>query len=584
MAAHDGRTDEGRGAELGLAGGGGLAKPGNPTAEGEPIRLGESDPATSASAGTTQEDWYWGRTPAGAEEDYYWRRLSDNWYQKDVIPSTYLELHNACYEAYNANPLANYIIELTTNFVLGEGVTIEAKSKRVQKLIDAFWTDAHNQMPRRVFWLCSELSLYGELFVRFFVHPHSGQVQISQVDPSLIDQIETDPDNIEHPIRFHKRPVGPGSYVWSSTTPIQSGKGLEHPAGTSYDANTGSVSDLPSDTPATTPFTDVTQGEWLTAWPHFGGGDVFQFAINKVSNAKRGKSDLATLLPWLRRYRDWLLDRVRINKYKGAFLWDVTLAGADRKTIDRKRMEWSYPPEPGSIVFHNESEVWAAVQPRIDADNVEADGRAIKMMVAMGAGLPEHYLSEGGSVNYATAQEMGLPTFRKFQRRQDEFRMLLGIIIDRVLDEAVRVGALGKGADRGYRVILPELAPDDHQARAQGASTMADALAKARSSGWLSEETAQRLFMGAVDSDLNVEEERRRIEAERAAGVAAGVVPFVAGGPVAGEGAPAGAGATGGVAGSMGVSGTVKPRGGAARVTGDSGAGVAPLNRAGGSQ
>lgn len=139
-------------------------------------------------------------------------------------------------------------------------------------------------------------------------------------------------------------------------------------------------------------------------------------------------------------------------------------------------------------------------------------------------------------MNYATAQEMGLPTFRKFQRRQDEFRLLLGIIIDRVLDEAVRVGALGKGADRGYRVILPELAPDDHQARAVGASTMADALAKARASGWLSEETAQRLFMGAVDSDLNVEEERRRIEAERSAQVAAGVGSAVAGGPVAGEG------------------------------------------------
>src|SRR5579884_3179220 len=67
------------------------------------------------------------------------------------------------------------------------------------------------------------------------------------------------------------------------------------------------------------------EGEWFQA-----GKEVVQFTINKVSNAKRGKSDLATLLPWLRRYKDWLTDRVRINKYKGAFLWDVQLTGADR--------------------------------------------------------------------------------------------------------------------------------------------------------------------------------------------------------------------------------------------------------------
>src|SRR6266849_1202481 len=89
-------------------------------------RLAEAINPTTYSGGPLQEDWYWGRLSAGQEEDYYWRRLSDNWYQKDVIPSTYLEIHNQCYEAYNANPLANYIVEITTNFVLGTGITIAA--------------------------------------------------------------------------------------------------------------------------------------------------------------------------------------------------------------------------------------------------------------------------------------------------------------------------------------------------------------------------------------------------------------------------------------------------------------------------
>ena len=45
------------------------------------------------------------------------------------------------------------------------------------------------------------------------------------------------------------------------------------------------------------------------------------------------------------------IDRVRINKYKGAFLWDVQLNGADRKAIERKKAEYSYPPEPGSVIY-----------------------------------------------------------------------------------------------------------------------------------------------------------------------------------------------------------------------------------------
>ena len=83
------------------------AQGGQAAAEGRRLAEGTGPPGGAG----TQEDWYWGRRGAsagGLEEDYYWRRLSDNWYQKDVIPATYLEIHNQCYEAYNANPLANY--------------------------------------------------------------------------------------------------------------------------------------------------------------------------------------------------------------------------------------------------------------------------------------------------------------------------------------------------------------------------------------------------------------------------------------------------------------------------------------------
>ncbi|QBD76173.1 hypothetical protein EPA93_09190 [Ktedonosporobacter rubrisoli] len=443
------------------------------------------NPTMLAMGAPTQEDYYWGRLTSGTEEDYYFRRLTDNFYQKDLMPSTYLEMHNLIYESWNANPLARAIIEITTSFVLGKGVTIAANHKRVQQLLMQFWDDSDNQMAERVYLLCNELALYGEIFVRFFVNKYDGSVKIRMIDPSLIDLIETDPEDIETPLRFHRRPVG----------------------------QTIAVTDPPQNPPDLTKLdtsSTNTQGEWFLARE-----EVMQFTINKVSNAKRGASDLATILPWLRRYKDWLTDRVRINKYKGAFLWDITLQGADLKTIQRKRMEYGYPPEPGSVVIHNETEQWKAVQPQINANEAYEDGRAIKLMVAVGALIPEHFLSDGTTTNRATAAEMGLPTLLKFQRRQRVMGTVLRCILDRVILEAQKAGKLGKSIDTRYELIFPQIDVDDNQSLGMGVQYVTAGLATAKSQGWISDETAMRLLFKFANEEVDVHEELARIAGQQ---------------------------------------------------------------------
>ncbi len=434
---------------------------------------------TAFSSSPTQEDWYWGRVATGDEEDFYWRRLSDSWYQKDVIPATYLELHNLCYEAYNANPLAFAIIEITTSFVLGKGVTVAATLPEVQRVLMDFWNDPANHMDTRIYALCTELALYGEQFIRFFVNPYNGHVKIRQIDPSTIDEIETDPEDIETVLRFHRRPLGPGALQPDDPAPVDS-HGQQN-----------------------------FEGVWFQA-----GSEMMQFAINKVSNARRGRSDLATLLPWLRRYKDWLTDRVRINKYKGAFLWDVQLLGADRKTIERKKAEYAYPPEPGTVIIHNEAESWKAVKPEINANEAAEDGRALKLMVAVGCQLPEHYLSDGSNGNRATASEMGLPTLLKFLRRQQVMKSMLRAILDRVLAEARKVGALREDIDASYDVIFPEIDVDDHQVLAAATRTLVSALSAARTQGWVSDETAMRLLFQFAGEEVDLAQERARIQRE----------------------------------------------------------------------
>jgi hypothetical protein len=134
----------------------------------------------------------------------------------------------------------------------------------------------------------------------------------------------------------------------------------------------------------------------------------------------------------------------------------------------------------------------------------------------MQLGLPEHYLADGGDVNRATAAEMGLPTFRRFQRRQDTFGLVIRAIVDRVLEEAVQAGVLPIGVDRTYRVIFPELTPGDNRGLAAAGSTVLQALLAAHAAGWVSRETAMRLFYEMTGQEINVAEELERIAGERA--------------------------------------------------------------------
>jgi hypothetical protein len=185
-------------------------------------------------------------------------------------------------------------------------------------VVDAFWHDPDNHMDLRVYDLCQELSLYGEIFVRFYVNDFNGDVKIVTIDPSMIDQIESDPENIEHELRIHRRPIGA-----SATIPGQ---------------------------PAVV--TQLESGDYDGVW----------LAVPDQ------------VPPWLRRYKDWFIDRTRINKYKAAFLWEITLASGDRKVVENKAQEYSVLPEPGSVIVHNGDESWSAIQPKIGADDVAEGG------------------------------------------------------------------------------------------------------------------------------------------------------------------------------------------------------------------
>src|SRR5688572_11688984 len=83
-----------------------------------------------------------------------------------------------CFRAYRENPLAYAIVEQQTNFVLGGGAKVVARDGRVQRWIDRFWNDKENRMGRRVYSIQTELSLFGEQFLRLFTDEVTGRVVV----------------------------------------------------------------------------------------------------------------------------------------------------------------------------------------------------------------------------------------------------------------------------------------------------------------------------------------------------------------------------------------------------------------------
>jgi hypothetical protein len=167
------------------------------------------------------------------------------------------------------------------------------------------------------------------------------------------------------------------------------------------------------------------------------------------------------------------------------------------------------------VIIHNEAERWSAVEPHIQANDASEDGRQIKLMVAVGATLPEHYLADGDNGNRATASEMSLPTLLKFKRRQRVIKYMLRLILDRVIAEARRAGRLGSRIDTSYEITFPEIDSGEHNTLAQALNWLVPALKTARAEGWISDETAMKIMFEYSGEEVDIHAEMAKIAANR---------------------------------------------------------------------
>lgn len=365
----------------------------------------------------------------------------DQWWRKMGTQDTTSLEPDSPIKAYHENPLAFRIVHILVNHVLGEGIIWEVDDQATSAWLSSWWHHPLNRMDNRIRAWLAELILTGDLFPTF--HTNNGITAMRAIPSSSIDEIKSNPQDLEDELAYHE------------------------------------VGDI-----------DNPDGTWWQAARH--GGNMMHFAINRPVGQLRGLSDLATVIPWLKRYSTWLKGRVAINKAKGAFVYDVMIKGT-AADVARRRSELAVAPKSGSVIIHNEAEEWKSVSAHIDAGSAEADGKALRLMIAAGVGIPLHFLSEGESATKATAREMGEPTRRSFAERQKIFGSLLQSVAQEAARRASQSASLSSESVSCIPAPrFPDLTREDNFFLAQAASQIVTALTTATEKGWLSDDEASR--------------------------------------------------------------------------------------------
>jgi hypothetical protein len=318
-------------------------------------------------------------------DDADWRPLSGD-ALRDLLPMNQRRMQDIAAYLWESNTLANRLIELPIAYILADGVKLKADDEIIQKLLNDFWNHPVNLMAIKLVKKVRELSMYGEQCYPTFVNQYSGAVRLGYLDPCLIGTVVVDPDNAEQPIGIITVLTKKG--VSKRYKIIVNGAEEEM-----FTQRTIEIRDT---------FTD---------------GDCFYFKINDLASGRRGRSDLLSQFDWLDSYDQFLFGELDRIQFLRAFMWDVTLTGANQDEVDKKAKSIR-PPKPGAVRVHNEAETWKAESPRIESADTDTSAALFRNHVLGGSTIPEHWFGGGGDVNRSTGESMGDPTFKVMSLRQ----------------------------------------------------------------------------------------------------------------------------------------------------------------------
>ena len=373
-------------------------------------------------------------------------------------------------KAWRKNFFIRRLVTLTRSYVVGNGIAITSRLPEVDEFIRDFWYHDKNRLSRRLGPMCDELTRAGELFPVLFTNKVDGMSYTRFVPASQIREIHTDEDDYEAELEYGQ--------TQHTTIELKWWIGIDHP--NAYKLRYRKLPPL-----------------------------MLHFAVNRPIGATRGEGDLGTVLPWAKRYSEWLKDRVRLNRRRTRQgILDVTINDETMVEEKRRQLATSNPLDHG-IYVHGSGESVAMHNLAIDARDAKDDGKALRLAIVTGANVALHYTGEGEGTNYATAQEMGEPTARFYTDRQTELCTFLGDLITAAYKRKCALGMAQPLTDLQLVTSVAEVARADNESLAKASRDVVGALRDMREQGWIDDATAMRIAFKFTGESLTEDEIKR---------------------------------------------------------------------------
>ncbi len=381
------------------------------------------------------------------EEDYLWTRMGPGTQFRDLPIQKLRELQERSWASYNLNPIAFRRINFVTNLVTGKQLQFLSSFSDIKGVIDKFWTDPLNKMPLKIKEYINQAQLDGEVFLRFFINTATGMVIIRVIPSEEIaqdDDIITDPDDPEIELYYKRRYVRKvydgGTYRSSNLVEYIPSIDLidERDDTPEEDLRSNKVrveGELINRSLERTPYTESF---------------MYHIKLTPISSKKRGMPVLASMLYWLTEYKNLLKSRILLNKARASYVLDVAVEG-DEEQVKAERKKHRYPPRPGSVQVHSTKVTYEFKAPSVNADDVSADMRNVRMMAVAGAELPEDILTgDTKEAKVASSKSTKFAFIKTIEATQDFWRQhfLYGVIYV-VLYSSMR---WGKGVKKWYHI------------------------------------------------------------------------------------------------------------------------------------
>ncbi len=385
----------------------------------------------------------------------------------DISGGDFKEIQRQCYEIFKLNPIAKRVLEMITDFVIGERIKInmtEETEKVVGDQIRRFWNDYDNDFDNKLPEMLTELWVLGEQFYPVSVGKKDKIVKLGLIDPRSVDTIKEDPKN--------------GKRYWQVVS--GSGADKQDKYWAVINEHDGRLGILPEQE---TLLSDgaMQSGDYA--------GETFVFQVNNLPTQTRGYSELLTMLDSLDIIQQFVFQSAEKSLMMQHFVADILIKGATQEDINNMQI-----PDPSvSTVFkHNEKVELELQSPDLKATDIEGVIRSIQRYILAGVGIPEHWIVSGDETNFATAKEQNTPIEKRLERKQGMVGAMLDMLIRYQVEQYLpneSIEGIQEILD-GITLDFPNVAGTDRKMAAEELKITGETLAFAQIKGWITPEDA----------------------------------------------------------------------------------------------